>query len=136
MELYPPQGDALRAEFAREHARHMPPHETCMQMNDPCKPELYDEDIEFVDGDRGSNPFEFTVHRDASHATSPGQPPESVESAAALYRYAWNGQSWTYCEEGLPDKTRNGGQGCTPNLPVKPDTSNADFSPFDRRVHQ
>lgn len=142
MELYPPKGDALRAEFAREHGRHMPPYNTCMQMNDPCKPELYDEDIEFVDNDRVGN-FEFTVRRNALHATVTGQPPESVGSEAALYRYAWNGRSWRYCEQKLTgDQTERykaqrhhenlSKDACTPTLPVVPDTSNADFSPFDR----
>ena len=132
VELYPPQGDAMREAFAQEHARRMPAANVCAQMNDPCRPELYDEDIEFADNDRGGN-FAFTVHRDASHATAPGQPPGSVESAAALYRYAWNGQGWMYCEEGLPEGSPKNGKGeCTPNLPVKADMSNADFSPFDR----
>ena len=146
MELYPPQGDALRAEFAREHARHMPEHEICAQTNDPCKPEIYDEDIEFTDNDRGGN-FEFIVRRDASHAIVDGQPPERVASAAALYRYAWDGhRNWMYCEESLPrdEATGNeqkqrrldaGTRECIPNLPVRPDTSNADFSPFDSQRH-
>ena len=146
VELYPPQGDALRAEFAREHARHMPQYETCMQMNDSCTPELYDEDIEFTDNDRGGN-FEFIVRRDASHRTDNGQPPETVASAAALYRYAWDGQNnWMYCEERLSEdeatgnaqrqrKRAAGTRECIPNLPVRPDTSNADFSPFDQHRH-
>ena len=66
MELYPPQGDVLRAAFAREHATHMPPRATCDQMNDPCTPELYDEAIDFVDED-GYGGFAFIVHRDALH---------------------------------------------------------------------
>lgn len=143
MELYPPRGDALRAEFAREHAKHMPPPSTCMQMNDPCKPELYDETVEFVDTDRGGN-FVFTVHREALHAMVIGQPPESVGSETAFYRYAWNGRSWMYCEQKLTadQVARYKAQGhhenlvlendCTPALPVVADTSNAQFSPFDR----
>jgi len=108
-----------------------------MEMNDPCRPELYDEAIQFVNNDRGGN-LVFTIHREAMHATAKEQPPESVESAGALYRYAWNGRTWMYCEQGLPDKTPNQRSDgaresdCIPDLPVKPDLSNADFSPFDR----
>ena len=141
MELYPPVGDALRAEFAREHAKHMPPHATCMKMNDPCSPDLYDEDIEFVDNDRGGN-FVFRVRREALHATEGDHEPDSVLSETALYRYAWRGSEWKYCEEELPqDQTSSREQGlqrnaslkveCVPALPVSPEMSNADFSPFD-----
>jgi hypothetical protein len=139
-ELYPPKGDAMRSAFAREHARRMPAPSVCAQMNDPCQPELYDEDIEFLDNDRGGN-FAFTVHRYAQHAIAKDRPPESVESAAAIYRYAWNGRVWLYCEQGLPDNTQRNQGGaaaegeCTPDLPVKADPSNADFSPFDRHRH-
>jgi hypothetical protein len=142
-ELYPPRGDALRAAFAREHARHLPPHDTCEKMNDPCTPELYDEDIDFVDVD-GHGSFAFTVQRDALHATASEQPPESVVSEAALYRYAWNGNNWLYCEEKLTEDaakalTLHPGQPgggaasgcCTPSLPVTADTANSDYSPFE-----
>lgn len=141
-ELYPPQGDALRAAFAREHARHMPPHATCEKSDDPCRPDLYDEDIDFVDTD-GHGAFSFTVHRDALHATAEGQPPDAVASEAALYRYAANGNAWLYCEEKLSDTEAkslapSGHSGdaatkarCTPTLPVTPDMSTANFSPFD-----
>jgi hypothetical protein len=145
MELYPPQGDALRAAFAREHAAHMPPHNTCEKMNDPCQPDLYDEDIAFLDVD-GHGTFSFTVHRDAAHATGEEQPPDSVASEAVLYRYSWNGRGWLYCEEKLSDyeaKSLDGSQAhdnksstksaCTPTLPVAADMSTSDFSPFDRQ---
>lgn len=97
--------------------------------------ELYDEDIEFVNSDQGG--FTFLVHRDALHAIAKGKTPESVASEAALYRYAWDGRSWMYCEQALPqNRTGTGLKGeCTPHLPVTPDTSNADFSPFDRHRH-
>jgi hypothetical protein len=141
-ELYPSQGDALRAAFASEHKKRMPPRLTCEKMNDPCTPELYDEDIEFA-GEDGHGNFAFTVHRDAVHATAEEQPPNSIASEAALYRYSWNGNAWLYCEEKLSDRevqslTPAPGKigetstrlGCTPNLPVTPDMSNADYSPF------
>src|SRR5579864_9538514 len=141
-ELYPPRGDALRAAFAREHASHMPPKSTCEKMDDPCTPELYDEDIDFLDVD-GHGAFAFTVQRDALHATASEQPPESVVSEAAFYRYAWNGKDWLYCEEKLTEddakalalhpgqtgESANKGP-CTPSLPVIADTTNSDYSHF------
>ncbi|MFZ0746691.1 MAG: hypothetical protein WAM85_19950 [Terracidiphilus sp.] len=141
-ELYPPKGDVLRAEFAREHAKHMPPQATCEKFNDPCEPELYDEDIDFLGVD-GHGTFVFTVHRDASHATEEGQPPDSVASEAALYRYTGNSNAWFYCEEKLSEdeaRALGGPRGhngstikdrCTPTLPVEPDMSNSDYSPFE-----
>ena len=148
MELYPPKGDALRTAFAREHAQHMPPKATCEKMDDPCKADDYDESIDFVDAD-GHGSFAFTVHRDALHAMASEQPPESVASEAALYRYAWNGQAWLYCEAKLTEDEAKaltplpgnaGGPAtrgrCTPSLVVTPDLSNADDSPFeDRKPH-
>jgi len=133
IELYPPQGDAMRAAFAEEHGKRMPPQNICTEMNDPCRPELYDESIQFIDNDQGAN-LAFRVHRDAAHATAKEQPPESVLSAAALYRYALKEGTWMYCEQALPYKTptHQDDAGCTPDLPVTPDMSNADFSPFDR----
>ena len=149
LELYPPEGDALRAAFAREHAQHMPPKATCEKMDDPCTPEDYDESIDFVDAD-GHGSFAFVVHRDALHATASEQPPDSVASGAALYHYAGDGKVWLYCEESLSDEEAKaltplpgrqaGGSAmkarCTPNLPVAPDMSNAEYSPFeDRKPH-
>jgi hypothetical protein len=70
----------------------------------------------------------------------------SVISAAALYRYAWNGRGWLYCEERLTTeeysadtlrhqiKTGERNE-CTPDLPVVPDATNAGSSPFDRHHH-
>jgi hypothetical protein len=146
MELYPPKGDALRAAFALEHAQHMPPKATCEKMDDPCKAEDYDESIDFVDTD-GHGSFAFTVQREALHATASEQPPESVVSEAALYRYARDGKGWLYCEEKLSDDeakalalppgqragaTASKGR-CTPGLAVVPDMANADYSPFEGR---
>ena len=132
-ELYPPRGDTLRAAFAREHAIHMPPSAICTRMNDPCKADLYDEDIQFVEN-HGRGDFTFTVDRVAAHATEEGKPPQIVASEVALYRYAWNGESWLYCEEKQPATTTQSStqEHCTPNLPVTPDLSTADFSPFDK----
>ena len=146
MELYPPKGDALRAAFAREHAQHMPPKATCEKMDDPCKAEEYDESIDFVDRD-GHGSFAFTVQRDALHATAGEQPPESVVSESALYRYSWDGKAWLYCEEKLTEDEAkalsalavqqagaSASKGrCTPSLAVAPDMTGADYSPFESR---
>jgi len=142
IELYPPQGDPLRAAFAHEHDEHMPSEAACAKMDDPCEPELYDEDIEFLDSDGHGN-FGFTVRRDAGN----NEEPESGISEVALYRYAWNGSEWKYCAEKLPQdqasNQRRGNQGdaspkngCSPALRVVPDMSNADFSPFDTQRHE
>lgn len=142
-ELYPPAGDLLRARFARDHAGHMPSQATCEKLDDPCKPELYDEDIDFIDTD-GNGSFAFTVHRNAVHAMAGEQEPESVVSDTTLYRYAWNGNGWLYCEEELSsDEERTLGgvkrqddiskvkSDCKPALSVSPDISTSDYSPFE-----
>jgi hypothetical protein len=118
----------------------MPAKDVCDKLNDPCQADLYDESIEFVDQDGRGN-FSFSVHRDAAHAMKENEPPDTVASDAALYRYAWNGSRWLYSEEKLADQDGQGlaaspRQGCTPNLPVTADMANADYSPFGKhRAH-
>lgn len=154
-ELYPPEGDLLRAAFAHEHARHIPSQDTCAATNDPCQPELYDEDVTFLGADEQGS-FAIAVQRDAAHAAAENETRESVASAAAVYLYAPAGSAsgskasgpaapaptrWLYCEQPLAaDEAQalsgNRGQSwdavkdrCIPTLPVVPDMSTADSNP-------
>lgn len=143
-ELYPPKNDELRADYAREHAKHLPSDGTCQKANDPCEPDLYDEDITFIGADGHGN-FAFAVQRNAQHFDGNDTSNYVTPSAYALYRYFWNGKFWLYCEESLAAEQHNSDlsdrsfraelrsrPGCIPNLSVTPDLSNADFSPFDK----
>ena len=140
-ELYPPKGDLLRTAFAHEHAKGIPSAATCAAMNDPCRPELYDETIVVLGGD-GAGAFALAVSRAAVHAAKEGQPGQTVAAEDALYVYAPSGDKWNYCEQKLtPAEAQSLAQSriesnpdirqrCTPNFPVEPDRSNADFSPL------
>lgn len=140
-ELYPPQGDALRAQLIAEHARHMPSAQTCMSMNDPCDPANFDEDVRAVATD-GHGQFSFLVLQSASHATREEQPPDTVVSQAVFYQYRQAKDGWLYCEQKISASEADAlakslEQGfnsvathCTPHLPVVPDMSTAGSNPF------
>ena len=135
-ELYPPKADALRAQLAREHAKHMPADETCMRMNDPCDPEMFDEDISALQTD-GKGRFSFIANQSASHSTEEGKSPDIVASQVVLYVYARSEKGWLYCEQRLPGSDEQPNVSfddavtrCTPGLPVVPDGSTAVYNPF------
>jgi hypothetical protein len=96
-ELYPPKGDVLRAKLARENKREMPSHDTCARMDDPCNPQLFDEDILSLTSD-GKGQFAFIATQFANHATQADTPPETVTSQAVFYLYKLVQGSWRYCE--------------------------------------
>ena len=140
-ELYPPGGDLLRMRFAQEHKVHMPAEESCREMNDPCDPRIYDEHISVLGADQTGR-FALIAGRDALHATRKEQNPVSVVSESALYLYRRRKNGWLYCEETISrDESRiligdnrniyeRVKSRCTPDKPVAPDKSTADFNPF------
>ncbi len=118
-ELYPPKGDALRAAFAREHKKHMPAPEVCAAMNDPCRPDYYDEAIE-LRNDNAPERFTIRVSRDAVHAMTKDGDPDSVVSDHALYVYQRQNGRWFYCAVPLSDAAGETPE-CQPSLPVTAD---------------
>lgn len=144
-ELYPPNGDALRANMARENAAHMHSAKLCMQMNDPCDPKLFDESISIIKAD-GHDSFAFIVEQSTDHFLAPNQPPVAMASQSVLYIYRRSDKGWLYCEVRLSSSERaeysanpirlqslqfHDFEGhCTPTLPVVPDLSTATMNPF------
>ncbi len=148
-ELYPPEGDAMRAKLARENAAHMPTRQTCMKMNDPCNPHLFDEDILGITTGTGGR-FAIIVNQSASHATVQGEPPATVASQSVLYIYLPSDHGWKYCEAAIsneeammltqdsrarPWKFGDTAGRCTPNLPVVPDMTTSVMNPFSKKAN-
>ncbi len=140
-ELYPPKDDALRARLASENAAHMPSDETCMRMNDPCKPEEFDEDISSM-GTDGKGRFAFIAVQSAQHAVQENKPSEIVPSQVVLYVYERRRNGWFYCQREIDDSEARSLQDelsshfdqvavrCAPALHVVPDLSTARYNPF------
>jgi hypothetical protein len=137
-ELYPPKGDALRAEFAKIHQQHMPSPEACQEANDVCDPETYDEGLTFQQGAKPGQ-FQLLVTRTAEHAFASKDNPQNWPIQLAAYTYRKGKRGWLYCEReqsaarliknvdhAMPLSKE---EGCTPNLPVVADTSGQE-SPF------
>ncbi|UWZ84824.1 hypothetical protein [Occallatibacter riparius] len=132
-ELYPPKGDALRAAFAKEHKEHMPPHDVCIAMNDPCRPDYYDEAIEFLVANAPER-FSIRVSRDAVHSMTKDADPDSVASDRAFYVYQRREGQWFYCSQPLSGTTDEG-PNCLPSLPVVADGAPEFQRPLIRRVN-
>lgn len=111
-ELYPLEGDPLRAAFARANEAHMPAQVACRQGNDPCNPNGFDETIQFVSNSKDGS-FTINVDREASHPTVDNWQMENHLSDSTKYRFRQTGKGWVYCESQVesPDN-------CTPNLAV------------------
>jgi hypothetical protein len=137
-ELYPPKGDKLRAEFARMRKEHMPSAEACMRANDPCDPNIYDEDLTFRKGAKLGQ-FEIIVTRTAEHDDVSKNEIQEWPIQISAYTYARGTHGWLYCEredtaprlvssvaENMPAKEQ---ESCVPHLPVVPDMSGSD-GPF------
>lgn len=131
-ELYPPKGDALRTAFARDHAAKMPPAAVCEAMNDPCDPDDYDEDIEWVRGD-GPDRFLLHVSRNAVHAMKKDEPPDSVLNDEALYVYERRRGEWFYCGVEITGDA-NKQAPCNPKAPVDAG-EDADSGSFVRKAN-
>jgi len=131
--LYPPKGDAMRTEFARQHKQHMPPQRVCQELNDPCDPDFYDEDIQFL-GAETPGRFTFRVDRNVVHAMAKDREPDSVLSESALYVYERRNRQWLYCEMEFSGKTDRL-IGCDPKLPALPDGKEMYPGPFVKRMN-
>lgn len=140
-EVYPPKDDALRRQFIGEHAKYIPSEDVCAESNDPCSPDAFDEDIVKLTTE-GKGRFAFLANLNAIHASGKDEAPESVLSQTNLYIYQRDRKGWLYCEHEIGDSKVEAARaemrlqmspataGCTPNLPVTPDRTTANYSPF------
>ena len=100
-EVYPPDGDALRAAFSRDLSQHLPPESWCQEHDHPCDPAQFDEGIA---GDAASDAagaqFAFVVTYDA--ASFGDDADRLVGARSALYVYRKTAKGWAYCQEPLP----------------------------------
>lgn len=122
-ELYPLNGDTLRAEFARLNEAHMPTRAACAQANDPCAPDIFDETIQFISSSE-AGAFEIQVNRNTSHPGVANWRMENLLAASTKYIFRRTSKGWLYCETQVENSDQ-----CTPNLPVIADTS-GETSPF------
>jgi len=100
-EVYPPDGDPLRAAFSRDLRQHLPPQSWCQEHDHPCDPGQFDEGIA---GDAASDAagaqFAFVVTYDA---TSFGDEADRlVGTRSTLYVYRKTAKGWAYCQQALP----------------------------------
>jgi hypothetical protein len=136
VELYPSKNDPLREAFADIHEKHMPAEADCGRANDPCDPDVYDEDIEFVDAH--ADGFRIRVTRRAEHGWVTKDAVVDVPFQMATYTYQRTGAGWMYCavedaatvlikstDEAIP---AGKAKACVPNLPVVP-VAAGPFSP-------
>lgn len=133
-ELYPPVGDAVRAEYARAHESILPAAELCARNNDPCIAKIYDEDLRLV-GTDGRGQFAMTARLEATHFGDNGVTQAELRAQSTLYIYKRSGASWQYCQLALTEPVEYRSYGevaglCIPRLPVVPDRSTADYSPL------
>ncbi len=143
-EVYPPAGDKLRQRLIAENAASMPAPEVCARMNDPCRPELFDEDIAALATD-GKGNFAFVARQSANHALAAEQEPITVAQQVVLYVYRRSPGGWRYCEEAIPSGEESSEEKslstdlpgalarCTTLLPVAADDSTAGYNPFLKR---
>lgn len=137
-EVYPIKNDELRTEFAEIHRKHMPSEQECRQNNDPCKPSIFDETIEFLPSNE-TGAFRVRVTREGTH-------PRVTKSEADMpfeqadYSFTRRENLWYYCSRELttarlvsgaePTVPSPATESCSPNLPVVADTDAGQPSPF------
>jgi hypothetical protein len=131
-QLYPPKGDTLRAAFARDHEAKMPSQEVCGKMDDPCRPDYYDEQVGLLNAD-GPRRITMRFSRDATHAFREGEPPDTVLSRQALYVYERRKEGWFYCSVPVTNITGEKAN-CNPELPVESE-EDADSGSYVKKVN-
>jgi hypothetical protein len=101
-EVYPPDGDALRAQFSRELRPHLPSDSWCREHNHPCDASSFDEELgEAVFADAAGTKFGLIVTYDAGgFGEDAGR---VIGSRSVLYIYRRSADSWTYCQERLSE---------------------------------
>ena len=105
-EVYPPDGDVLRAEFSRDLKQHLPAENWCREHNHSCDPASFDEEVgESVVADASGSVFAFVMTYDSGGFGD--NTASAVGSRLALYVYRRKGEGWTYCQQPLPASLAN-----------------------------
>jgi hypothetical protein len=106
-EVYPPDGDPLRAAFSMELGQHLPPKSWCMEHDRPCDPTSFDEDVNYpVAVDPTGNAFSFVATYSAFAFGEDAD--REMGSRSVLYTYQRTEQGWSYCQEELADDEVDG----------------------------
>jgi hypothetical protein len=128
-ELYPPKGDPLRSAFTRVNQEHMPPKKACIETDNPCMPDIYDETIEFLPA-RAAGRFTIRVLREVTAPRKLKEANPEGLTQGAMYNYQHGANGWEYCEQRIAVADFISGKfpagqeaSCEPNLSVVADTS-------------
>ena len=138
-EVYPPDGDALRAQFSRELKQHLPPESWCQEHDHPCDASSFDEELgEAVLADGVGTKFGLIVTYDAGGFGD--EAGRAIGGRAVLYVYRRSADGWTYCQERLTENEVQSRQrrlkddleavaaGCTQGATVKVTPKDSPFS--------
>jgi hypothetical protein len=98
-ELYPTKGDVQREQLIKERAKHLPPDAACVRANDPCRPELFDEDV-WQMGTDGKGNFAFLIEQSPCVAWG------ASAAQNVLYIYQRGSAGWHFCERKVADSER------------------------------
>jgi hypothetical protein len=141
LEIYPLTNDALRNRFVDDYPKRAP--EVCNRTPELCGNGDFDEGCSYLGGD-GQGKFSFECDRSASYQTKEGEDSVDYASDSAIYIFAHGPSGWIHCEQLISGDEANAleklkGRGydkvkarCVPNLPVIPDMSTSEFSPFPK----
>ena len=102
-EVYPPDGDPLRAAYSKDLKSHLPPQETCAARNWGCDPDTFEEDLVnpvFADASTGRFAFVMTYAPDAFG----DEAERAIGRRSVLYVYRRSAEGWTYCQQELSDQ--------------------------------
>jgi hypothetical protein len=115
--------------------------EACKSSPELCGYGNFEEGCTYLGGD-GHGRFAFECGRSASYQTKEEEDPVLYASDSAIYIFAHSLKGWVHCEIAISedeataldtqedrgyDKIKSR---CIPDLPVVPDMSTSDFSPF------
>jgi len=140
-ELYPPDGDPLRAAFSRELKKHLPDEAWCREHNTACNPEVFEEQLAYtpLPGGSGATLALLVTYSSVSFGEAAGR---DVGDRTVAYVYRRGPEGWTYCQEELADaevqpriaqllkEFHAATRGCTDQKPVKVAPVDSVFSQF------
>lgn len=108
-EVYPPDGDPLRAQFSRDLKQHLPPESWCREENHNCDTSFFDEDRNgSVWSDAAGTKFAFVAYYGAAGFGEEAD--REIGTRSVLYVYRRRAEGWIYCEEELSDEEVHGRQ--------------------------
>ena len=97
-EVYPPDGDPLRARFSSELSHHLPSKAWCAEHNHPCDPGSFDEDLrDPAYADASGTRVAFIVTFSAEGFGDDAA--RSIGLRSAMYVYRREEDGWSYCQQ-------------------------------------